>query len=187
MTDPQVQGLDELIATCADSTALNWVELYRDDLAAHGTAAVLALEPWLVDAWRGPRAVAVMVRAAKLHDAKPSALRALRAARVNPAAKANWAYIDDGLRLPGSPPSQTPPPDGPPLPAGVWVAPAVKVIHHVIEAHAEGLSVYGGDAYLFYCGRAFSGYWVRKNGGVLDAPGLAICDACRNRMAEGAR
>ena len=42
--------------------ALNWVELYRDHLAADGTAGSVGLEPWLFHALRGPRAVVVMGR-----------------------------------------------------------------------------------------------------------------------------
>ena len=179
-----MKDLDELIAACVDSQEPNWVELYRNDLAAHGPAAVRKLEPWLVDSRRGPRAVNVMVRAGQLHDAKPTAVRALRRARANREAQANWSVIDDALRRLGAKDGLTPlaPRPGPPLPKGTWVAPAVDVIHHIIQAHVEGVPVYGGDVYLFYCGRAFSGGWVRKHGGVLDPADRTICGACFNRM-----
>ena len=179
-----MRTLEELIAEAADAPRRDWVERYRNNLAEFGDPAVVALAGWLRDESLGPLAVQVIVRAGTVNGAYQLAVRTLRAARSDDAARDNLRYIDDGLSRLGNPWRPPAPPvvqKG--LPKGTLVAPAVKVVHHIVRAHADGLEVYGGEAYLFYCGRAFTGGWVRERGGVF-APdaSVVVCDTCSDRM-----
>jgi hypothetical protein len=178
--------VQDLLETASRAPAAEWVETYRDALAALGDPAIDGVLPWLADSRLGAYGVGVIERAGREFGHRPAAVRALRAARRDERNKANWRYIDGALERLGShgPPPPVPPPVVP-LPPGMVVAPAYAVIHHVIEDHVAESATTWGDIYLFYCGRFFSGRWVRSHGGVLDAHGRAICAQCAGAIAGG--
>ena len=186
-TTKPAEALADLIQKASDPAAANWVETFRNDLAAFGTLAVDGVRPWLSDPILGPRAVTVLERAAALHGARIAAGRVFRAALKDPDVAVNWSLIRgamERLRMAGTP-TPGPAKDYDPLPPGTHVAPPWDVKHHVIADHVGDVPVYGGDVYLFYCGRFFSGGWVRASGGILEPAGRPICELCRTRMAEG--
>ena len=74
-TTKPAAALADLVLTASDPAAKNWVERFRNDLAAFGPAAVEAVRPWLSDPVLGPRAVTVIERAAAQHGSRAAAGR----------------------------------------------------------------------------------------------------------------
>jgi hypothetical protein len=120
MSERESHDLSELLARAARASPSNRIEL-RDPIAAFGTSAVDAVEPWVADPRLGTFAVRVLEVVAAGAD-RAAAVAALARARPHAGSPAIGRDIDQRLARFGSPaPSAAKPPTDPfavyPLPA----------------------------------------------------------------------
>jgi hypothetical protein len=172
--------LAELMDQAEAASGLDRID-FRDPIAAHGLEAIEAVLPWL----DGPLAwfaVAVIERAG-MTGHKRTARRVLRSSLGAASPEVRLAVRAALARL-----GERPMPAGPVLPRGVMLAPGrnnPSAVHHVVVDRLERGGSFSGDVYLFECGWAFSGRYVRECHGPVVSTGQPICEHCLQAMERG--
>ncbi len=168
--------LDELLSQVRSAANAVEQQRYRDEVIAHGPAAIERLreERWLCHRPLSMFASVVVREVGRHHRdlAERALVEALACAddRASKHIRSTAEALD--IELPRVVGQKVP----------AYMDPSGT--HHLVADRYVGPDVPKGEIYLSECGWVFEGPWAREHLHLLDTPGQTLCGHCRNAIGR---